>query len=128
MALFDCAINEKCCSIDGGQLRTGHLPSFFVPTTGNLTTQKSPPGNLPSKAKKMPLPGGQPELLFITRRVVKVASRKTPRLFACLFNAREGTSYKRLMEMCRWMGSHFHDWIDYRTRLDSRVLLNRVKH
>ena len=18
-----------------------------------------------------------------------------------------------LMEMCRWMGSHFHDWIDY---------------
>ena len=21
--------------------------------------------------------------------------------------------YKRLMEMCRWMGSHFHEWIDY---------------
>ena len=21
--------------------------------------------------------------------------------------------YKRLMEMCRWMGSHLHDWIDY---------------
>ena len=20
---------------------------------------------------------------------------------------------KRLMRMCRWMGSHFHDWIDY---------------
>ena len=20
---------------------------------------------------------------------------------------------KRLMEMCRWMGSHFTDWIDY---------------
>ena len=19
----------------------------------------------------------------------------------------------RVMEMCRWMGSHFHDWIDY---------------
>ena len=19
----------------------------------------------------------------------------------------------RLMGMCRWMGSHFHDWIDY---------------
>ena len=19
----------------------------------------------------------------------------------------------RLMEMCRWMGLHFHDWIDY---------------
>ena len=21
--------------------------------------------------------------------------------------------YKRLMAMCRWMGSHLHDWIDY---------------
>ena len=21
--------------------------------------------------------------------------------------------YKRLMGMYRWMGSHFHDWIDY---------------
>ena len=21
--------------------------------------------------------------------------------------------FKRLMVMCRWMGSHFHDWIDY---------------
>ena len=23
------------------------------------------------------------------------------------------TSYKRLMGMCRWMGLHFHNWIDY---------------
>ena len=22
-------------------------------------------------------------------------------------------SYKRPLGMCRWMGSHFHDWIDY---------------
>ena len=22
-------------------------------------------------------------------------------------------SYKRLIAMCRWMGSHFHDWTDY---------------
>ena len=21
--------------------------------------------------------------------------------------------YNRLMGMCRWMGSHFHNWIDY---------------
>ena len=21
--------------------------------------------------------------------------------------------YKRLMGMCGWLGSHFHDWIDY---------------
>ena len=24
-----------------------------------------------------------------------------------------GTFYKRLMVMSRWMGSRFHDWIDY---------------
>ena len=22
--------------------------------------------------------------------------------------------YKRLMGMCRWMGLHFHDWVDYK--------------
>ena len=22
--------------------------------------------------------------------------------------------YNRLMGMCGWMGSHFHDWIDYK--------------
>ena len=48
MALFDCAINGKCCSVDGGR---GICPLFSVPT----------PGNLPSKAKKMLMPGGQPE-------------------------------------------------------------------
>ena len=26
---------------------------------------------------------------------------------------RSALLYKRLMRMCRWMGSHFHDWIDY---------------
>ena len=44
MALFDCAINEKCCSVEGG------FDSSRVPT----------PGNLPSQAKKMPMPGGKP--------------------------------------------------------------------
>ena len=24
-----------------------------------------------------------------------------------------GLPYERLMEMCRWMGSNFHDWLDY---------------
>ena len=37
--LFDCAINEKCCSVDGGR---GICPFFFVPTPGDLTAQKSP--------------------------------------------------------------------------------------
>ena len=43
-ALFDCAINEKCCSVNG-------FDSSRVPT----------PGNLPSEAKKkMLMPGIQP--------------------------------------------------------------------
>ena len=30
--------------------------------------------------------------------------------------------YKRLMGMCRWMGSHFHDWTDYNGVAFSRVI------
>ena len=37
MALCDCAIGEKCCSVYGGR---GHLPSFFVPIPGDLTAQE----------------------------------------------------------------------------------------
>ena len=29
--------------------------------------------------------------------------------------------YKRLMGMCRWMGSHFHRWIDYNGVAHSRI-------
>ena len=36
MALLDCAINEKCCSIDGGR---GICPLFVVP---DLTAKESP--------------------------------------------------------------------------------------
>ena len=31
--------------------------------------------------------------------------------------------YKRLLGMCRWMGSHFHDWMDYHGVTFSRELL-----
>ena len=31
--------------------------------------------------------------------------------------------YKRLMGMCRWMGSHFHDWTDYNGVAFSKELL-----
>ena len=48
MALLDCAINEKCCSFDG---RTAGL--FDI-------SRVATPGNLPSKAKKMLMPWGQP--------------------------------------------------------------------
>ena len=39
MELLDCAINEKCCSVEGGQ---GICPRFF-PTPRDLTAQESPP-------------------------------------------------------------------------------------
>ena len=31
--------------------------------------------------------------------------------------------YKRLMGMCRWMGSHFHHWTDYNGVAFSKELL-----
>ena len=43
----------------------------------------------------------------------------TPFAFAVLvFEPEEGGGgmvipYKRLIGMCRWLGSHFYDWIDY---------------
>ena len=57
MALFDCAINEKCCSVDGGR---GICPSFFAPTPGDLTAQESPPPGIchPRQKKKVLTPGG----------------------------------------------------------------------
>ena len=32
--------------------------------------------------------------------------------------------YKRLMGMCRWMGTNFHDWIDYNVVAFSIALLD----
>ena len=50
-------INEKCCSVDRGR---GICP-FFRPHPGGFDSSRVPtPGNLPSKAKKMLMPGGQP--------------------------------------------------------------------
>ena len=50
-------INEKCCGVDRGR---GICP-FFRPHPGAFDSSRVPtPGNLPSKAKKMLMPGGQP--------------------------------------------------------------------
>ena len=57
MALLDCAINEKYCSVGGGR---GICPLFSSPTRGFDSSRVPTPGNLPSKAKKMLMPGGQP--------------------------------------------------------------------
>ena len=59
MELFDCAINEKCCSVDEGR---GICRLFFRPHPRGFDSSRVPtPGNLPSEAKKMPMPGSQPE-------------------------------------------------------------------
>ena len=53
MALSDCAINEKCCSVDGGR---GICPLFLFP--GVFDSSRVPtPVNLPSQANKMLMPG-----------------------------------------------------------------------
>ena len=57
MAVFECAINEKCCSVDGGR---GICHLFSSPPRGFDSSRVPTPGNLPSKAKKMLMPGGQP--------------------------------------------------------------------
>ena len=51
LALLECMINEKCYSVERG---TGHLPSFFVPTAGDLTGQESPPPGICYPRQKNP--------------------------------------------------------------------------
>ena len=51
MALFDCAIDEKCCSVD--------LPSFFRPHPGGFDSSRvSTPREFAIQGKKMLMPGG----------------------------------------------------------------------
>ena len=57
---IDCAINEKCYSVNWQ--RTGHLPSLFIPTLGDLTAQESPPLGICHPSQKngnaQGIPGG----------------------------------------------------------------------
>ena len=48
MALLDLAINEKCCSVDGGR----GICISFVPTQGDLTAQEFPPPEICHPRKK----------------------------------------------------------------------------
>ena len=57
MALLDCAINKKCCTVDGGR---GICPLFSSPPGGFDSSRVPTPGNLPSKAKKMQCQGVSP--------------------------------------------------------------------
>ena len=55
-ALFVCAINEKCCSVDRGW---GIWTHFLSPARGIWQLKSPRPRNLPSKTKKKPRGGGQ---------------------------------------------------------------------
>ena len=57
MALFDCAINEKCCSVDGGR---GICPPFSSPPRVIWQLKSPHPQEFAIQGKKMLMPGGQP--------------------------------------------------------------------
>ena len=48
-ALFDCAINEKCCSVDGGR---GIFPLFSFPTRGIWQLKSRHPRKFTIQGKK----------------------------------------------------------------------------
>ena len=57
MALFDCAINEKCCSVDGGR---GICPLFLSPPRGIWQLNTPHPQEFAIQGKKMLMPGVSP--------------------------------------------------------------------
>ena len=56
-ALFDCAINEKCCSVDGGR---GICPFFSSPLRGIRQLKSPHPREFAIQGKKMLMPGVSP--------------------------------------------------------------------
>ena len=57
MALLDCAINEKCCSVGGGR---GICPLFSSPPRGIWQLKSPHPREFAIQDKKMLMPGAQP--------------------------------------------------------------------
>ena len=57
MALLDCAINKKCCTVDGGR---GICPLFCSPPRGICQLKSPHPRKFAIQGKKMLIPGGQP--------------------------------------------------------------------
>ena len=57
MALFNCAIDEKCCNIDGGR---GICPLFPSPPRGIWQLKSPHPQEFAIQGKKMLMPQDQP--------------------------------------------------------------------
>ena len=56
-ALFDCAVNEKCCSVEGGR---GFCPLFSSPPRGIWQLNSPHPRKFAIQDKKLLMRGGQP--------------------------------------------------------------------
>ena len=63
-----------------------------------------------------PLEENQPRLIYAHHRIYIVSP------------GRGLLPYKKLMGMCRWMGSHFHDWVDCNGVAFSIELLEWAAH
>ena len=57
MALLDCAINKKCCTVDGGRCI---CPLLSSPPRGICQFKSPHPREFAIQGKKMLIPGGQP--------------------------------------------------------------------
>ena len=57
MAVFDCVINENCCSVDGGR---SICPHFSSPPQGIWQLKSSHPREFAIQGKKMLMLGDQP--------------------------------------------------------------------
>ena len=51
--------------------------------------------------------------VIIRANSVTMWSRRSRRIYVHWGGGGGALPSNRLMGMCRWMGSHFHDWIDY---------------
>ena len=56
-ALFDCTVNEKCCSFEGGR---GFCPHFSSPPRGIWQLNGPHPRKFAIQHKKLLMRGGQP--------------------------------------------------------------------
>ena len=53
-----------------------------------------------------------PSILWVKWSIKQRPDGLTDIFLSWTLNARGVLSSNRLIGMCRWMGSHFHDWID----------------
>ena len=72
------------------------------------------PISIESNLKKSWHPWDQTNGAWVPCEGIELLTKNLPLLWPLYSFIREGLLPRsRLMGMCHWMGSHFHDWIDY---------------